>query len=392
MNIEGRRRFLKFLAGSPLLASVPAEAWQEAAVLENPKDALNVMEFEAAARKALPPAHYGYMATGVDDDKTLRANHEAYGRIQLRPRRLVDVREASTRTSLFGKVWESPIFLCPCGYQNAFHPQGEAATARAARARKSLMLLSTVTTVPVEEVNREYGAPVWYQLYATSSWTITEKLVKRAEAAGCPVLVWTIDLMAGRNTETQTRFRRLDTRDCTTCHGPGGPGGLRRDPMFAGLDLTGVGLAAPALTWDAVERLKNLTSMKVVLKGIETREDTELACRHGADGIIVSNHGGRAEESGRATIECLTEVVEAARGRVPVMIDGGIRRGTDVFKALALGAKAVGIGRPYLWGLSAFGQPGIERVIEILRTELNLVMRQCGTRSIEEITRASVTG
>jgi isopentenyl diphosphate isomerase/L-lactate dehydrogenase-like FMN-dependent dehydrogenase len=153
-----------------------------------------------------------------------------------------------------------------------------------------------------------------------------------------------------------------------------------------------VGLAAPALTWDAVERLKNLTSMKVVLKGIETREDTELACRHGADGIIVSNHGGRAEESGRATIECLTEVVEAARGRVPVMIDGGIRRGTDVFKALALGAKAVGIGRPYLWGLSAFGQPGIERVIEILRTELNLVMRQCGTRSIEEITRASVAG
>jgi isopentenyl diphosphate isomerase/L-lactate dehydrogenase-like FMN-dependent dehydrogenase len=392
MNIDDRRRFLKFLAGSPLLASVPAEAWQEAAVLENPKDALNVMDFEAAARKALPPAHYGYMATGVDDDYTLRANHEAYRRIQLRPRRLVDVREASMRTNLFGTDWETPVFICPCGYQNAFHPQGEVATARAARARKTLMILSTVTTRPVEEVNREYGAPVWYQLYATSSWTITEKLVKRAEAAGCPVLVWTIDLMAGRNTETQTRFRRLDTRDCTTCHGAAGPGGLRRDPMFAGFDVTGVSIAAPSLTWDAVERLKKLTSMKVVLKGIETGEDAELACRHGADGIIVSNHGGRAEESGRATIECLTEVVDAARGRVPVMIDGGIRRGTDIFKALALGAKAVGIGRPYLWGLSAFGQPGIERVLEILRTELNLVMRQCGTRSIEEITRASVTG
>jgi isopentenyl diphosphate isomerase/L-lactate dehydrogenase-like FMN-dependent dehydrogenase len=391
MNIDDRRRFLKFLAGSPLLASLPAEAWQEAAVLENPKDALNVMDFEAAARKALPPAHYGYMATGVDDDYTLRANHEAYRRIQLRPRRLVDVREASMRTSLFGTNWETPIFICPCGYQNAFHAQGEVATARAARVRKNLMILSTVTTISVEEVNREYGAPVWYQLYATSNWTITEMLVKRAEAAGCPVLVWTIDLMAGRNTETQTRFRRLDTRDCTTCHGSAGPGSLRRIPMFAGLDLTGVGIAAPGLTWDAVERLKKLTSMKVVLKGIETGEDADLACRHGADGIIVSNHGGRAEESGRATIECLKEVVDAARGRVPVMIDGGIRRGTDVFKALALGAKAVGIGRPYLWGLSAFGQPGIERVLEILRTELNLVMRQCGTRSIEEITRASVT-
>ncbi|HTP31427.1 MAG TPA: alpha-hydroxy acid oxidase [Candidatus Acidoferrales bacterium] len=394
MALEDRRRLLKFLAGSPLLASVPAEAWQEAAVLENPKDALNVMEFESAARKALPPAHYGYMATGVDDDFTLRANHEAYRRIQLRPRRLVDIREASMRTTLFGTDWESPIFICPCGYHRAFHPEGEVATARAARARKSLMLLSTVTTTPVEDVNREYGGAVWYQLYATSSWAITEKLVKRAEAAGCPVLVWTIDLMAGRNTETQTRLRRLDTRDCTSCHGPGGPGGagLRRYPMFAGLDVTGVGLAAPALTWDTVERLKKLTTMKVVLKGIETREDAELACQHGADGIIVSNHGGRAEESGRATIECLPEVVEAARGRVPVMIDGGIRRGSDAFKALALGAKAVGIGRPYLWGLAAFGQPGIERVIEILRTELSLVMRQCGTRSIQEITRASVTG
>jgi 4-hydroxymandelate oxidase len=394
MNNQDRRRFLKFLAGSPLLSSVPAAAWQEATVLAKPEDALNVMEFEAAARKTLPPAHYGYMATGVDDDYTLKANHEAYRRIQLRPRRLADVREVSMRTNLFGTAWDSPVFICPCGYHKAFHPQGEVATARAARTRKSLMLLSTVTTTPVEEVNREYGGSVWYQLYATSSWAITEKLVKRAEAAGCPVLVWTIDLMAGRNTETQTRFRRLDTRECSTCHGPGGPGrgSLQRYPMFAGLDVTGVGLSAPGLTWDAVERLKKLTAMKVVLKGIETREDADLACQHGADGIIVSNHGGRAEESGRATIECLPEVVEAVRGRVPVMIDGGIRRGTDVFKALALGAKAVGIGRPYLWGLAAFGQPGVERVVDILRSELSLVMRQCGAKSIEEITRASVTG
>jgi isopentenyl diphosphate isomerase/L-lactate dehydrogenase-like FMN-dependent dehydrogenase len=390
MQIEGRRRFLKFLAGSPLLASLPAPAWQEAAGLGDPKDALNVMDFEAAARKALPPAHYGYMATGVDDDYTLRANHEAYRHIQLRPRRLVDVREASQRVRLFGTAWESPIFICPTGYQRAFHPEGEVATAHAARAKKNLMILSTVTTTPVEEVNREYGGTVWYQLYASSNWAITEKLVKRAEAAGCPVLVWTIDLMGGRNTETQSRLRRLDTRDCNTCHANGGPGALRRMPMFAGLDLTGVSLGAPAATWEMVERLKKLTSMKVVLKGIEVREDAELACQHGADGIIVSNHGGRAEESGRATIECLPEVVEAVRGRIPVMIDGGIRRGSDAFKALALGASAVGIGRPYLWGLSAFGQAGVERVIDILRSELTLVMRQCGTRSVEEITRAHV--
>jgi isopentenyl diphosphate isomerase/L-lactate dehydrogenase-like FMN-dependent dehydrogenase len=390
MSTDGRRAFLRFLAGSPLLVSVPASAWQQAAVIADPKEALNVMDFEAAARKALPPAHYGYMATGVDDDYTLQANHEAYRRIQLRPRRLVDFREASLRTSLFGTAWDSPIFICPCGYHRAFHPEGEVATARAARAKKNLMLLSTVTTTPVEEVNREYAGAVWYQLYATGNWAVTEKLVKRAEAAGCPVLVWTIDLMAGRNTETQSRLRRLDTRDCNTCHANGGPGALRRMPMFTGIDTAGLSLGAAGATWDMVERLKKLTSMKVVLKGIETREDAALACEHGADGIIVSNHGGRAEESGRGTIECLPEVVEAARGRVPVMIDGGVRRGSDAFKALALGASAVGIGRPYLWGLSAFGQPGIERVIDILRAELSLVMRQCGARSITEITPSHV--
>ena len=264
----------------------------------------------------------------------------------------MDVREASMRTTLFGTTWESPIFICPCGYHKAFHPQGELATARAARARKALMLLSTVTTTPVEDVNREYGASVWYQLYATSSWAVTERLVKRAEAAGCPVLVWTIDLMAGRNTETQTRFRRLDTRECAACHGPSGPGSggsgaipdvrrTRRDrrrPRRAGSDL-GHGRAA-----------EKLTSMKVVLKGIETREDAELACQHGADGIIVSNHGGRAEESGRGTIECLPEVVEAAQGRVPVMIDGGVRARPDTFKALALGREGGRHRQAVLWG------------------------------------------
>jgi len=199
------------------------------------------------------------------------------------------------------------------------------------------------------------------------------------------VLLWTVDLPAGRNTETQSRLRRTDTRDCSTCHGQESPGSLRRRPMFAGLDVTGVVNAAPGLTWDAVDRLKKLTRMKLVIKGIETREDAQLCCDRGADGIIVSNHGGRAEESGRATIECLPEVVEAVRGRIPVMVDGGIRRGTDVFKALALGAKAVGIGRPYIWGLSAFGQEGVERVLDILRGELTLTMRQMGAPAIRDI-------
>ena len=160
--------------------------------------------------------------------------------------------------------------------------------------------------------------------------------------------------------------------------------------MFSGIDVTGVTNFSPGLTFETIDRLKKLTSMKVLIKGIETPEDARLCCDHGADGIVVSNHGGRAAESGRATIESLPEVVEAVRGRVPVLVDGGIRRGSDVFKALAMGARAVGIGRPYLWGLAAFGQPGVERVIDILRAEFLLTMRQCGARSMDEIKRTSV--
>jgi isopentenyl diphosphate isomerase/L-lactate dehydrogenase-like FMN-dependent dehydrogenase len=282
------------------------------------------------------------------------------------------------------------VFLCPAGSQRGFHPEGELATARAAGARRNLMALSTVSSTAVEDVNRAYGAPVWYQLYATSKWEVTEKLVKRAEAAGCPVLLWTVDVMAGRNTETEARIRRTDTRQCSSCHGQDAPNSLRRKPMFTGIDVTGVTNFSPGLTLETIDRLKKITSMKVLIKGIETREDAQLCCDHGADGIVVSNHGGRAAESGRATIESLPEVVEAVGGRVPVLVDGGIRRGSDVFKALAMGARAVGIGRPYLWGLAAFGQPGVERVIDILRAEFLLTMRQCGARSIDEIKRNSV--
>jgi isopentenyl diphosphate isomerase/L-lactate dehydrogenase-like FMN-dependent dehydrogenase len=196
--------------------------------------------------------------------------------------------------------------------------------------------------------------------------------------------------MAGRRTETLERFKRQDKRECPVCHGTKPEDFFRRKPMFAGLDVTGIATYNPSLSWADVRKLRAMTRMKLVIKGIVTSEDAALCIEYGADGIIVSNHGGRAEESGRATIECLPEVVAAARGRVPVLIDGGFRRGTDVFKALALGARAVCIGRPYIWGLAAFGQAGVDRVLEMLRDELTLVMKQCGTRSIAEITPAHV--
>jgi len=292
---------------------------------------------------------------------------------------------------LFGERWESPIVISPAGSQRAFHPQGELAVANAARTRNHLQILSTVTTTSVEDVTEARGAPVWYQLYPTSNWTVTQALLRRAEAAGSPVVVLTVDMPDGGNRETVERYARIDSRDCTACHDPEFQLYVRRKPMFDGLDLTGVtGLSAPGLTWDFVRRLKDNTDMRVVVKGIVTREDAARCVQYGADGIIVSNHGGRAAESGRATIESLPEVVEAVGGRVPVLVDGGIRRGNDVLKALALGADAICIGRPYLWGLAAFGQQGVERVLDLLRAELQMAMRMAGAPSVGDIERSLV--
>jgi 4-hydroxymandelate oxidase len=198
MQATCRREFLSFILGSPLFAQQPLAA------ITDPKDALNVMDFEEAARKALPPAHFGYLATGVDDDLTLRANREAYSRIQLRARRLSGVIDADLKTTLFGTIWNSPVGIAPCGNQKALHPQAELAVARAVKSRRSLMLLSTATNHSVEDVAKEIGGPLWYQLYATNKWEITQRLVHRAEAAGCPALVLTVDTNAGRNTETSS--------------------------------------------------------------------------------------------------------------------------------------------------------------------------------------------
>jgi isopentenyl diphosphate isomerase/L-lactate dehydrogenase-like FMN-dependent dehydrogenase len=387
-SIRARREFLRFLAGSPVLAGAAAALWGQTATpnLAAAKDAIDVMDFQEAARRVLRPAHWGYMATGVDDDLTLKANVEAFRHIQLKPRRLVDVSKADLSVDLFGTRWETPIFVCPVGSQTAFHPEGELATARAARAKNTLQILSTAATTSVENVAKALGRPPWYQLYMPLTWADTEKLVKCVEEAGCPALAWTVDLLAGRNTETATRFRALDNSDCVSCHidGPGAP--IHR-PMLDGI---GPKYNPPEATWAYVNRLKKLSRMKLLLKGIDSAEDAKLAVEHGVDGLIVSNHGGRATETLRATIDCLPEVVDAVGTRIPVLVDGGFRRGTDVFKALALGARAVGIGRPYIWGLSAFGQEGVERVLDILHAELTLTMRQMGTPSVREITRGHV--
>ena len=398
--MSDRRAFLQFVAASPLVAAVPtiARAVQQGAI-EQAADALDVFDFQTAAEKLVPPAHWGYLMTGVDGEDTLKANREGFGRYQLRTKRFVDVSRLDMSVELFGVKFNSPIVLCPVGSQRAFHRDGEAGAARAAQAKGHLQILSTQTSIPVEDVIKARGGAIWYQLYTTDNFDVTTKLVKRAEAAGCTAVAVTVDLPSGRNTETMTRLQRKDTRNCASCHedatgnlaNPQVGGGTNASkPMFAGINTQGLGLTSPSLTWDFIKRLKDVTKMKVVIKGLETREDAAQAVEHGADGIIVSNHGGRATETGRGTIECVAEVAQAVRGRIPVLVDGGFRRGTDVFKALALGANAVGVGRPYIWGLGAFGQQGVERVLDILNNELRLAMVGCGTRSVKEITAGSI--
>jgi 4-hydroxymandelate oxidase len=385
MSLADRRAFLQFLASSPLLA---AGAWAQQPPAASAADILTVMDFEDAARRVLSPAHWGYMASGVDDDATLKRNREGFSRFQLRPRRLVDVSKVDLSVEVFGTTWSTPIFLCPVGGHRMFHAEGELAVARAAKAKATTQVLSSASSTPVEDVAKALGAPPWYQLYMPTSWDSTERLVRRVEAVGCPVLVWTIDLLGGRNLETAERSRRTDKGDCSACHSnPRGGRTIAELPMFKGLEPA---MNPAAATWEQVDRLKKLTKMKLVLKGIETREDARLAREHGVDGLVVSNHGGRALDTNRSTIEALPEVIDGAGAAMPVFVDGGFRRGTDLFKALALGARAVGVGRPYIWGLSAHGQQGVERVLDILRAELQLTMRQCGAPSVKRITPTMV--
>jgi isopentenyl diphosphate isomerase/L-lactate dehydrogenase-like FMN-dependent dehydrogenase len=332
------------------------------------------------------------MASGIDAEATLKANREAFAKYYLRPRRLVDVSKVDMSTEILGVRYPAPIVVAPVGGQKSFHAEGEIATARAAKAGNHLMILSTATTSGVEEVNAARGAPVWYQLYATNNWDVAKGMVTRAEKAGCPVVAVTVDRSGGRNQETLFRLQRTDTRQCDSCHDRSSlQANLKRRSMYEGLDVGGLTHTQSSnMTWDFLKRLRDTTKMKIVLKGILAHEDATLAVQNGMDGIIVSNHGARSEDSGRSTIDALPEILEAVKGRMPVLVDSGFRRGTDIAKALCMGAQAVCVGRPYIWGLGAFGQPGVERVLELLRIELHAIMQQVGAPSIKQLTPAMV--
>jgi 4-hydroxymandelate oxidase len=414
VQAASRRKFLQYLASSPVLAAggvgaLAAEGppqprpklpdplmWgpmQTETLIKTPKDAINVFDFEPVMRANVPPAHFGYMASGIDDEVTLRANREGFLKFQLRPRRLVDVSKVDMGVDILGVKYSSPIVLAPVGGQRSFHDDGELAGARAAKAGDHLQIMSTMTSYDVEDVRAARGdKPIWLQLYATNKWEVAEAITKRSEKAGCYAVAVTVDRSGGRNQETLFRLRPSDRRDCSGCHDRSSfQSNLKGRAMFKGLDLTGLrNTQSSAMTWEFFKRLRDTTKMKILAKGILAWEDAALAADAGLDGIIVSNHGARSEDSGRSTIDALPEIVQAVNGRIPILVDSGFRRGSDVVKALCMGATAVCVGRPYIWGLGAFGQPGVERVLELLRVETADMMQQVGAPNLKALTPAMV--
>ncbi|HSL69914.1 MAG TPA: alpha-hydroxy acid oxidase [Longimicrobiales bacterium] len=346
---------------------------------------LNLEEYEAAARTVLPAAVYDYYAGGAEDEETLRANRRAYSKYVLRPRVLVDVSRVDPAIEVLGTRLAAPVLIAPTAFQRLAHGDGELATVRAAAARNTIYIASTVSTTPIEQITAAAPATVWFQLYVFRDREITRELVARAEAAGCRALCLTVTVpvQGKRERDVRNRFALPDGIELANFVGlrqarlPGGSG--------SGLEAFIAREFDPALTWEAVDWLAANSRLPLILKGITHPADARRAAESGAAGVIVSNHGGRQLDGAIATLDALPEVVDAIGGRVPVLLDGGIRRGTDVLKALALGAAATLIGRPVLWGLALAGQAGVEAALSILYDELSRALALSGCPNLHAV-------
>lgn len=355
---------------------------------ERTMDPINIYEFEAIAREKLTPMAYDYYASGAHDEITLRENHAAYDRIKLKYRVLRDISRRDISTTVLGQTLRMPIIVAPTAFHKLANPEGEVATVRAAGNAGTLMILSTLSTTSIEDVLAAASGPVWFQLYVYKDREATKALVSRAEQAGCSALVLTVDaqIWGRRERDVRNRFQLphgLSVKNLM----PSGQESFPQEAKDSGLAAYVASLFDQTLSWKDVEWLCGLTKLPVLLKGIVHPDDARQAVESGAAGVIVSNHGGRQLDTAPATIEVLPEIIEAVAGKIDVIIDGGIRRGTDVIKALAFGAKAVAVGRPVLWGLAYDGQVGVEKVLDILRFEVDLAMGLCGCATVAEINR-----
>jgi 4-hydroxymandelate oxidase len=347
---------------------------------------LNVAAYEAVAQQKLPRAVYDYFAGGAEDEITVRANRAAFERYTLRPRVLVDVSRVDSSVRVGGDDVAFPVLLAPAAFQCLADPAGELATARAAAAARTIFIASTLSNYSIEEIAAAApGVLLWLQLYVFRDRSITEELIRRAERAGCRAICLTasVPVQGNRERDAHNRF--------------GLPAGLQIG-NFRGMrqaripEAQGSGLLAfiaaefdPTLTWDTIAWLRSVTALPVWIKGIMSAADARLAHEHGAAGVIVSNHGGRQLDGAQASLRVLPDVTAAVADRMPVLMDGGVRRGTDVVKALLLGARAVLIGRPYLWGLAAAGEAGVAHVLEILRDEVQRTLALLGAPSLPQL-------
>ncbi|TDE41465.1 alpha-hydroxy-acid oxidizing protein [Nonomuraea mesophila] len=339
----------------------------------------SLREVEAVARERLDPAHYDYFAGGAGDEVTVRANEAAFGRLALLPRVLRGAGKLETGVRLLDSRAAVPVLVAPTAFHLLADPEGERATARAAAAAETIMIVSMASTVAVEDVAAAApGAELWFQLYVQPDLAFTETLVRRAEAAGCKALVVTVDspALGLRDRELRHGFHDL-------------PGGLRCENLRDGDRVRPI-VMWPELSWEHLGTLREMTSLPIVLKGVTHPADARLAAGHGAAAIMVSNHGGRQLDTVPATIDLLPDIVAEVGDALPVLLDGGVRRGTDVLKALALGAAAVAVGRPVLWGLAAGGERGVARVLALLRAEVENALALCGCASVDELGPALV--
>ncbi len=432
-----RRKFLQFLAASPAIASLggvaaflgediahsqaqtkPAGAspqlpdadvhyplpWEfpdagrtYTNLITDPAQALDVFDFEEPMHRrvgSMFPGHWAFTVTGNFGDYTLHADRAGFQHVFLKPRRLVPgvPGTVSTKFSIFGDTYDAPIFTCPTnGQRNIWLPDGELSVSRACKTRNTIQMLAFPCSESPEDCSAALGRPVVMQIYAPPVYSNTQIALKRLEAAGVKTIVLTVDEASGRNTETQKWMdEHIDTSGCAQCHTAmnGHKEGMTGDAgiMEKGFNMS-KDLPRSPLDWNYVDRMRQDWKGKFGIKGILTREDAALCIQHGIDFVHVSNHGGRDVDMNMSTIQVLPGIVDEVKGRVPIFIDSGFRRGTDVFKALALGATAVGIGRPMLWGLGAFGEPGVAKVLEILQYELKVTMGNVGTATLADINK-----
>jgi 4-hydroxymandelate oxidase len=352
----------------------------------------NLAGYEALAEERLARGVFDYYAGGAEDETTLRANRHAFSRYMLRPRVLVDVSRVDATVPLLSDTIDFPVLIAPTAFQRLAHTEGEIATARAAADAGTIMVASTLSTYPIEEIAAAApGARLWFQLYVFRDRGITEELVRRAETAGCTAicLTATVPVQGNRERDTLNRFHLPVGVEMANFRG-------MRQAGFP--DARGSGLRAfiaaefdASLGWDAVSWLRSITKLPIIVKGVMTPQDARLAHEHGAAAVIVSNHGGRQLDGAEATLHALPRVAEAVADRMPVLVDGGVRRGTDVVKALLLGARAVLIGRPVLWGLAGGGQAGVAHVLEILRDEVTRTLALLGAPSIAALEGDQIT-